>query len=89
MAVIQANAWVSFLFGVSMQPLFDMIYSLQMIALIPYTNVPLPANSMSLFQVLVAAVAFEYFKLYDPGFTDTPPYSEKFDMYGTGSVNFL
>ena len=37
LTIIAANSWLSFLFGVSMQPLFDMVNSLQITALLPLT----------------------------------------------------
>ena len=53
LTVIAANGWLSFLFGISMQPLFDMINSLQITALLPLTNLQIPANVMILFEVLM------------------------------------
>ena len=51
MTLITANAWLTFLFGVSMQPLFDMINSLQITALLPLTQLTIPSNVMELFEV--------------------------------------
>ena len=72
-----------------MQPLFDMINSLQITALLPLTNITLPANAMTLFEVIVSIVAFDFFPLANPGFTETDPFSAKFDWFGFGSVNFV
>ena len=89
MTVIAANSWLTLLFGVSMQPLFDMINSLQITALLPLNKIVLPANAMELFEVIIAIVAFDYFPLYDPGYTETESYSAKFDWFGFGGVNFI
>ena len=80
---------LSFIFGVSMQPLFEMINSLQITALIPLTNLYLPANAMLLFEVLMHIVAFEYFPMYNPGFTETEPYTYKFAWFGFETINFV
>ena len=75
-----------------MQPLFNMINSLQITALLPLNNIALPANAMDLFKVLVMIVAFDFFALYDywnPGFTGTGPYSDKFEWFGFDSVNYI
>ena len=89
MTLIAANGWMSFAFGVSMQPLFDMINSLQITALLPLTSVVLPENAVSLFGVIMTIVAFDYFPLYDPGYTETEPYNEKFAWFGKDSINFI
>ena len=89
MTLITANAWLSFLFGVSMQPLFDMINSLQITALLPLTQLTIPSNVMEFFDILISIVAFDFFPLYDPGFTETEAYSEKFAMFGFDTINFV
>ena len=89
MTLIAANGWMSFAFGVSMQPLFDMINSLQITALLPLTSVVLPENAVSLFGVIMTIVAFDYFPLYDPGYTETEPYNEKFAWLGKDSINYV
>ena len=89
MAIITANAWFAFIFGISMQPLFDMINSLQVSTLLALTNINLPANAMKLYEVLVSIVGFELLPVFDPGFTETEPYSTRFDWFGVGSVNYL
>ena len=66
-----------------------MINSLQITALLPLTNIVLPANAKSLFEVIIMIVAFDFFPLYDPGFTATDPYSYKFDWFGFGNINFV
>ena len=66
-----------------------MINSLQITALLPLTSITLPQNAMSLFEVIVHIVAFDFFPLYNPGFTETEPFSAKFDWFGFGSVNFV
>ena len=53
MALIAANSWLTFAFSFSMQPLFDMINSLQITALLPLTNVKIPSNAMGLFEVIM------------------------------------
>ena len=90
--IISSNAWLGFVFGVSMQPLFDMINSLQITALLPLNNITIPANVMVLFQLIVTIVAFDFFPFYDhynPGFTPTEPYTEKFAWFGFDSVNYV
>ena len=90
--LIASNSWISFIFGVSMQPLFDMINSLQITALLPLNNIMIPATAMDLFKILVMIVAFDFFDMYeyvDPGFTPTDPYSDKFDWFGFGSCNYV
>ena len=52
-AIIFSNAVVTFLFGITMQPMFDMINSLQITAMLPLTNILLPANIMTLYEPLV------------------------------------
>ena len=89
MTLITTNAWLSFIFGVSMQPLFDMINSLQVTALLPLTQLTIPANVMELFDILISIVAFDFFPLYDPGFTETEAYSEKFAMFGFDTINYV
>ena len=42
-----------------------------------------------LFDILITIVAFDFFPLYDPGFTETEPYSEKFAMFGFDTINFI
>ena len=44
---------------------------------------------MELFDVLITIVAFDFFPLYDPGFTETEPYSEKFAMFGFDTINYV
>ena len=34
-------------------------------------------------------VAFDYFEQYDPGFSNTEPYSFKFAWFGFETINFL
>ena len=87
--IIEFNGLAAFVFGVSMQPLFDMINSLQITALLPLLNIILPEPAMSLYKILVKIVSFDYFDPYDPGFTETEPYSYKYDWFGFGSVNFI
>ena len=87
--IIEFNGVAAFVFGISMQPLFDMINSLQITALLPLLNIILPEPAMSLYKILVKIVSFDYFDPYDPGFTETEPYSYKFDWFGFGSVNFI
>ena len=53
MVIISTNALLTFIFGVTMQPMFDMINSLQITAMLPLTNVLLPANVMTLYEPLV------------------------------------
>ena len=75
-----------------MQPLFDMINSLQITALLPLNNINIPANVMVLFQLIVQIVAFDFFPFYDhynPGFTPTEPYSDKFAWFGFDGVNYV
>ena len=89
MALIAGNGWLTFAFGFSMQPLFNMINSLQITALLPLTSIKLPSNAMSVFTVLMTIVAFDFFPLYDPGFTETDPYNVKFGWIGIDSINYV
>ena len=92
MTVLLSNTWLAFFFGISMQPLFDMINCLQITALLGFFDVTFPSNAMDLFKVLVTIVSFDFFDFYDtfnPGFTPTEPYSSKFDWFGFGSINFM
>ena len=66
-----------------------MINSLQITALLPLTNITLPANAMTVFEVIIHIVAFDFFPLYDPGFTETDSYNDKFAWFGFDSVNFV
>ena len=66
-----------------------MINSLQITALLPLTQLTIPSNVMELFDILITIVAFDFFPLYDPGFTETEPYSEKFAMFGFDTINFI
>ena len=66
-----------------------MINSLQVTALLPLTQLTIPSNVMELFDILITIVAFDFFPLYDPGFTETEPYSEKFAMFGFDTINFI
>ena len=91
-SVIAANSWFAFAFGLSMQPLFDMINSLQITALLPLHNIVLPANVMEVFKPLVAVIAFDFFPIYDmfnPGFTPTDEFSEKYGWFGYDSINYV
>ena len=72
-----------------MQPLFDMINSLQITALLPLTQLTIPSNVMELFDILISIVAFDFVPLFDPGFTETEPYSEKFAMFGFDTINYV
>ena len=75
-----------------MQPLFDMINSLQMTALMGLNHISLPSNAMQLFKILVTIVAFDFFDVYseyNPGFTATEPYSERLSWFGFGSINYI
>ena len=44
---------------------------------------------MELFDILINIAAFDFFPLYDPGFTETEPYSEKFAMFGFDTINYV
>ena len=44
---------------------------------------------MELFDILITIVAFDFFPLYDPGFTETEPYSDKFAMFGFDTINYV
>ena len=44
---------------------------------------------MEFFDILISIVAFDFFPLYDPGFTETEAYSEKFAMFGFDTINFV
>ena len=72
-----------------MQPLFDLINPLQITALLPLTTIILPENAMRLFEVIIHIVAFDYFGMYNPGFTETKPFSYKFEWFGFDSINFI
>ena len=89
LTLIAANGWLSFLFGMSMQPLFDMINSLQITALLPLTNIVLPSGAMDLFEVILTIVAFDFFPLYNPGFTETEAYNIRFEWFGFDNINFV
>ena len=66
-----------------------MINSLQITALLPLTNITIPSEAFEFFEVILAIVAFDFFPLYDPGFTETDSYNEKFAWFGFDSVNFV
>ena len=72
-----------------MQPLFDMINSLQITALLPLTNIKLTAEMYTFFDIVMIVVAFDFFPLYDPGFTETEAYNVKFSWFGFDSINFV
>ena len=72
-----------------MQPLFDMINSLQITALLPLTNIVLPSIAMDIFEVILTIVAFDFFPLYDPGFTETEAYNIRFEWFGFDNINFV
>ena len=44
---------------------------------------------MSVFEVIMTIVAFDFFPLYDPGYTETEPYNEKFGWIGVDSINYI
>ena len=72
-----------------MQPLLDMINSLQITALLPLTNITIPSEAFEFFEVILAIVAFDFFEPYDPGFTETEAYNVRLEWFGFDSVNFV
>lgn len=88
-SMIAANAWLNFFLGISLQPLFDMINSLQFTALLPLTSITLPSTTTALFEILLSIVSFDFWPLPDPGYTETEPYNEKLDSFGIDNTNFV
>ena len=89
LALITSNAWLAFMFGVSMQQLLDLINSLQITALLPLTNITIPSEAFEFFEVILAIVAFDFFDPYDPGFTETEAYNVRMEWFGFDNVNFV
>ena len=72
--------------------MFGSIMCLQILAHLPLANINLPANTQQSFEIIISIVSFDYFPLTDVvdfGFTETEPQSDKFELLGYETSNFI
>ena len=92
-AFVIGNLLTRTIFNQAMQILFGAIVMIQILAHLPLAQMAeLPATASESFEIMQSIVSFDYFQPTDYitiDFTETAPWSEKFDTLGYGSINFV
>lgn len=86
------NILLNSIFRNTLQTVFSSIVSLQILAHLPLANIQIPANAQQSFDIMIDVVSFDLFQLTDYvdfGFTETEPWSSKFEELGYETVNFM
>ena len=75
-----------------MKMLFGSIIMIQILAHLPLAKIELTADAHQTFEIMIGIVSFDYFQpteYIDFNFTETPAYTENFEMLGYESLNFV
>ena len=87
------NIFLNLLMGGSLEHLWGMIRSMQMISLVSLVNVPIPAMTTAFLMVCIEIQGMDVmqggtlFGMLD--FKETKPLNSYFDMFGFGNLNFI
>jgi hypothetical protein len=92
--VLSSNVAVGILLGASLQKLWELVRSMQMIVLISLVDLNFPAISSVFFSVCFELQKIDILNgeeilaiLLD--LKETPPLNSKFEMFGIGDMNFI
>ena len=87
------NIFVNLLMGGSLEHLWGMIRSMQMISLVSLVNVPIPAMTTAFLMVCIEIQGMDVMQggtLFGMlKFKETKPLNSYFDMFGFGNLNFI
>jgi hypothetical protein len=79
--------------GGSLEHLWGMIRSMQMISLVSLVNVPIPATTTVFLMICIEIQGMDVMQgstLFGMlTFKETPPLNDYFDLFGFGNLNFI
>ena len=91
--MVISNLIMRLIFKQAMAMLFGAIIMIQILAHLPLADMAdLPASAAESFEIMQGIVSFDYFQpteFITVDFTETPPWSERFDILDYGSINFV